>query len=98
MWLLRSHTIAQLSNMKHQSGNTQTQNLFTKGLIKYEKNEQTFLFLKEVKGKKKIKHLKPTCKVPDCLHNLYQHPSREGLMQESPLTAAGDGNGATCHR
>lgn len=25
MWLLQSHTITQLSNMKHQSGNTQTQ-------------------------------------------------------------------------
>lgn len=62
MWLLRSHTIAQLSNMKHQSGNTQTQNLFTKGLIKYEKNEQTFLFLKEVKGKKKSNILNPPAK------------------------------------
>lgn len=75
--------------------------------IKYEKNEQIFLFLKELKEeghlqwlgkKKKIKHLKPTCKAPDCLHNLYQLPSREGLMQESSLTAAGDGNGAICHR
>lgn len=74
--------------------------------IKYEKNEQIFLFLKELKeeghlqwlGGGKIKHLKPTCKAPDCLHNLYQLPSREGLMQESSLTAAGDGNGAICHR
>lgn len=74
--------------------------------IKYEKNEQSFLFLKELQEeghlqwlkKKKIRHLKTTCKVPDCLHNLYQLPSREELMQESSLTAAGDGNGAICHR
>lgn len=69
--------------------------------IKYEKNEQTFLFLEELKEEghlqwlEKNKKIQPTCKVPDCLHNLYQLPSREGLMQESSLTAAGDGNGAT---
>lgn len=74
--------------------------------IKYEKNEQTFLFWKELKeeghlqwlGKKKIKYLKPTSKVRDCLHNLYQLSLRKGLMQESSLTAAGDGSGAICHR